>query len=922
VLRHALAICLVALVTGFISGAGALKPLKDMLTELRFSASSRSPTGGIVLVEIDAKSIAQLGAWPWPRRVHADLIRAIDRLDPSEIAMDIDFSSASNETDDSALEAALRDARSSVILAAFTQRSTSNLQDGGTIANRPLERFRERSWLASVNIEPDSDGRVRRYPFGTVIDGEIMPSVAALYGGVSSATASFLVDFSIAAHEIDRISVVDLLQGHVEPQRLKEKKIIVGASAIELRDFFQVPKHGLISGSLLQAISAETILQGRVLWETGLGTTAAGLAVMALLIFAARRFKWHIVFLGLVIAAVVVEALAFALQAWRPIALDTSAWHVAFVGFMVLTTSREIDLRRFLLSVARTEKLNALTVLDQVVSDSFDGIVVVDDEGNIQSVSRSAARILQPHNRRNWKGRPVKELAPRELTEAMRNAIAASSQGTWRGETLREICLPNIGAGERVLEYIVTPSRLRGGPRADGDALADRFIACLSFRDITDRRLAEKRLEHLAQYDTLTNLPNRNHFMERLSALLEKSGTDRGSCAVLYFDLDRFKNVNDTFGHATGDLLLQAVARRSLELLPSPHMLARFGGDEFAALWMGPATTADLEFLTKNLIEHLSDPYKINGNRLAIGVSIGIMMVGDAVRDAATIMKNADTALYRAKKAGGGSHCFYDASMDVALLARQKLEVELWDALVRQEFTVLYQPQFDLTGRRFIGVEALLRWRHPERGIVPPDEFIPVAEEIGLMESLGDWVLHQACKDAARWPRPIKLAVNVSPVQFTRGNIVRTVESALAGSGLAAQQLELEITETLFIQKDASIHAAMDKLKALGISFALDDFGTGYSSLGYLRTFPVDTIKIDRSFVTGVPDDKEALAIVQAVIALARSLGLRLIAEGLETPEQIDTLRSLGCDEGQGYGLGRPQPSEAIIRLLNETPGP
>jgi EAL domain-containing protein (putative c-di-GMP-specific phosphodiesterase class I) len=320
------------------------------------------------------------------------------------------------------------------------------------------------------------------------------------------------------------------------------------------------------------------------------------------------------------------------------------------------------------------------------------------------------------------------------------------------------------------------------------------------------------------------------------------------------------------------------------------------------------------------LIRALSEPYEISGNRLAIGASVGIATASDSERDLSGIMRNADTALYRAKKDGGGSFRFFDASMSVALQARQKLEIELRDALVRGEFEVYYQPQFDLASRDLIGVEALLRWHHPQGGFVSPAEFVPVAEEIGLMDSLGEWVLRQACAEVARWPRPVKLAVNVSPVQFTRGDIILAVDQALAMSGLPARQLELEITESLFIQENNAIRSIMDEISQRGIQFALDDFGTGYSSLSYIRKFPIAKIKIDRSFVSGIPHDQEAVAIIQAVVALASNLGLRTNAEGLETEEQTKLLRLLGCNEGQGFGLGRPQRAEDIVRILAATP--
>lgn len=914
-LRHALGIGIVALVAGLLHGAGLLKPLQDALTELRFTAAPRDPTGGIVLVEIDAKSIAAIGEWPWARRIHADLIRAIDRLEPSEIALDIDFSSRSNETDDAALEVALRDARSSVILAAFHQKATSDADETDLVANLPLSRFRDHAWLAAVNIEPDADGVIRRYPYGSAIEGRLLPSIASLYGGVPAADGSFLIDFSIAAEKMDRISVIDLLQGRVQEAQIKGRKVIVGASAIELRDIYQVPSYGLISGSLLQAISAETLMQGRPLQAPGQQVTIIGLAMLAALVVAAGRLRWSHVLLMLMGGAVALEAFAWVYQALTPIVVDTSAWHAALLGCAAVTVGREINLRRILLVLANADRANLRIILDQVVADSFDGIVVVDDVGVIQSVSRSAAQILQPGRRRNWVGSPAKELVPVEMLIAIRSAISDSRQGTWQAQAPREMYLRVEGDQERVIEYIVTPSRLqgRGGDQAD---VSERFVVCLSFRDVTERRNAEQRLEYLARYDTLTGLFGRNHFMESLRAELDSVDASGLTGAVLYLDLDRFKTINDTFGHTTGDQLLQAVAQRGLELVPPPHLLARLGGDEFAMLWRGPVRAEELDGLAGRLIEQIGDPYEINGNRLAIGASIGIAMIERGM-DAEDLMKRADAALYHAKKAGRGMHCFYEASLEVSLRARQKMETELWEALARQEFHLVYQPQFDLANGTLVGVEALLRWHHPERGVIPPAEFIPVAEDIGLMETLGEWVLLEACRETVRWPRPITVSVNISPVQFARGDLAKAVATVLASTGLPARRLVLEITESLFIQECDAVQRAMDTLRSAGVRFALDDFGTGYSSLGYLRKFSLDTIKIDRSFVCDIPNDAEAMAIIRAVIALGRSLGLRLVAEGLETPEQIDALLQAGCHEGQGYGLGRPQSAAQIAGLLS-----
>jgi EAL domain-containing protein (putative c-di-GMP-specific phosphodiesterase class I) len=295
-------------------------------------------------------------------------------------------------------------------------------------------------------------------------------------------------------------------------------------------------------------------------------------------------------------------------------------------------------------------------------------------------------------------------------------------------------------------------------------------------------------------------------------------------------------------------------------------------------------------------------------------------MIEASDRDVAAVMKNADAALDRAKREGGNASHFFSSAMDVELQRRHRLEVELWDALARGEFEAFYQPQFDLRSNTWVGVEALLRWRHPERGYVSPAEFIPVAEEIGLMEALGTFVLHAACAEVARWPGAIKLAVNVSPVQFTRGNLAEEVARALAESGLPPERLELEITESLFLEENGPLRATMDEILARGVSFALDDFGTGYSSLSYLRKFPIGKIKIDRSFVTGLPHDREAVSIIQAVVGLAGDLGIRTNAEGLETPEQIAVLSRLGCMEGQGFAYGKPQAGPDLLRALAAQP--
>jgi diguanylate cyclase (GGDEF)-like protein len=917
VLRHLAAILAVALLALAAYSLGALRPLDDRLAEFRFGQVTRAPTGDIVLVDIDAKSLAAIGTWPWPRNVHADIIDALTRLEAAEIAFDIDFSTRSTPAADLALEAALRRANGSVILAVFNQDLDGDGSSGVVHPNQPLARFAQHAWTATVNVRADRDGTVRGFPFGGIVDGVPTASMPAMLGGhVGALDGAFLIDFGIDAAAIDRISAIDLIRGDVDPARIQGRKVLVGAAAVELHDLFQVPRHGIVSGPLLQALGAESILQARTLQKSPPALSLAGLALFALGVLALRRVKWTISLALLALASVSFEAAALLVQSAWPVLLDTSLWHAAALGFAISALFREIGFRRILLAISSTETRNTRKILAQVVADNLAGVVVANEDGRIHAASRSAAELLQPDSC-DLAGRSCAEALPPVLAGALAEAIRAFRLGRWDDKGPQELVYDSAAGEPRILEYAVRPSRLSGGISRGGKTLADSFIASLTFVDVTERRKAEARLAYLARFDTLTGLSNRNQFCEVLAGLLERRQAGAQGGAVLFFDLDRFKNVNDTLGHKYGDLLLRAVAQRVQALIGPGDLASRFGGDEYAVIRRGDGRDSAVNFAGE-LIRKIGEPYQIEGHRLIIGVSIGIAYIQGADTDPMQVMKNADTALYRAKASGGNAYRIYATEMDARLKARQALEVDLWDAFERNQFEVHYQPQVDLASEAVIGVEALVRWRHPTRGFVSPAEFVPVAEAVGLIEPLGAFVLKEACAVVARWPKPIKVAVNVSPLQFTRGDLVATVRSALAASGLSPKQLDLEITESLFIHENRVIRDTMDALRAMGISFSIDDFGTGYSSLSYIRKFPVQKLKIDQSFVAGLPFDKESLAIVGAVAALAQSLGIRVNAEGVETPEQAALLRLLGCGEGQGYLYGRPVSAAEIVRMLEE----
>jgi diguanylate cyclase (GGDEF)-like protein len=425
--------------------------------------------------------------------------------------------------------------------------------------------------------------------------------------------------------------------------------------------------------------------------------------------------------------------------------------------------------------------------------------------------------------------------------------------------------------------------------------------------DITDRQRSEMRIAHMAHYDALTDLPNRVLFKEKMEEALAGLKHADDGFALFIFDLDLFKAVNDSLGHPIGDALLQAIAVRLRGCTDHRHTIGRLGGDEFAIIQtMDGDQKRGAIGLAETLLQTICAPYEIDGHPIVIGISIGMALAPNNGDDASQLLKNADLALYRAKSGGRNGYRFFEPEMDRAAHLQHALEIDLRNALSRDEFDVHYQLIIDIASQQPCGAEALVRWRHPQLGLLSPDRFIPIAENIGLIVPLGEWILRRACMEAAKWPTTIKLAVNLSPVQFGSPRLVDAVSESLARSGLAPERLELEITESVLLQKDAGNLFMLERLSALGVGIVLDDFGTGYSSLGYLRMYKFSKIKIDKSFVAELPRRDDCAAIVCAVTGLARSLGIGTTAEGVETWEQFELLRAAGCNQAQGFLFSRP----------------
>jgi diguanylate cyclase (GGDEF)-like protein len=427
--------------------------------------------------------------------------------------------------------------------------------------------------------------------------------------------------------------------------------------------------------------------------------------------------------------------------------------------------------------------------------------------------------------------------------------------------------------------------------------------------DITERRRAEAEIVHLARHDALTGLANRSEFNAKLEEASRRLKRNGGTITVMMVDLDKFKAVNDTLGHPAGDELLVEVGRRLQSTVRETDVLARLGGDEFAIIQEGGSGQREgATALARRIISAIAEPFDLNGHQSGVGVSIGIALAPEHGTESEALLKAADLALYDAKANGRNDFRIFQCEMLEVAHAQKSAENELRTAIARDEFELHYQPVVDIKTELLCGVEALVRWRHPIRGLIAPDQFIPLAESTGLIVQLGEWVVRQACKDAALWPAHVKVAVNISAVQFKKGNLFEVILRALLETGLGPERLELEITETALLENQEAHLVTIRQLKNLGVSIALDDFGTGYSSVNYLTNFPFDKIKIDKSFTQGVLNRRDCKAVVASTLALAKGLGTVTTAEGIETEEQLRYMRQAGVDLAQGYLFGRPLP--------------
>jgi diguanylate cyclase (GGDEF)-like protein/PAS domain S-box-containing protein len=899
----------VALAIVLLSGMhGALR---NALVDLRFTWEPRQASGDIVVVAIDAPSIDKIGVWPWPRRLHADLLRRLESAGVRDVVFDVDFSTPSDPASDLAFVDALERVGGSVVLPSFKQPGADGANGTAIHINRPLRKFADHSWSAVVNVTVEPDGLIRRYPFGETFDGQFLPSMGALLAGQYAEHRSpFLIDFSIRAASIPRVSYIDVLRGDAATlEKLRDKKVVVGGTALELGDRFSVPNGQVVSGPLLQTLAAESILQNRTLHFTSDVVTLIGLCTIALIMMLSwRHFAAGRRVTILIAMAAAVELSAILVQARLPFILDTSLFHTAIAVYMAAIALDEIDFRDLLGKVAENR-------FQRIAMSLGDGLACT-DQNHLITVWNPGAVAIFGYEPSEMIGRPFDTIC------ANREDLAAAS-------ICEDVRIRSQLPGGLVMEF---EGRRKSGEVFPVEACfsgwqgADGYQYGAILRDISIRKREAERIRYLAEYDPLTGLANRNTLHDGLAAMISAAEGQRDEVALLVIGIDGFQQINDMLGHACGDLVLRAVTERLKVEAGSASLIARLSGDEFAVAVTCGGSSETVAQLSERIALGFNSPLLAGTRQHRIRVSIGAAVYPADARTADELLANSHLAFCRAKATRRGSYVMFENAIRQEIEARLTLEVELARAVDQNEFELFYQPQVRLTDGGLTGAEALIRWRHPSRGLVSPAEFIPVVNTSSISDQIAGWVMATACRQARMWEQAghsVRVSVNLSPSQFQSGDLAISVAETLKITRLTPSLLELEVTEDVLLLDEERVLDIFQRIQNLGVRIVFDDFGTGYASLSYLKKFPLDGLKIDRSFVLELLADSDDAAIVGSTVNLSRQLGLSVIAEGIENRATADLLVSMGCEEGQGYFFGRPMPAQSFETqfLIAREPG-
>lgn len=898
------AIVLCAVVSFFVHKYELFEIVDNMLLDLRMTAVERHPSGDIVLLAIDSDTIDQVGEWPWPRSIYADILDKVDRLGVRGVAFDIDFSTPSNPEGDRALAEAMARSTTPVVLAAFFQDKNADPNKDGIKYNKPIAELAEHAWLAGVNVLTDEIGLVRAVPKWTSIDDENVPSMAVMLSGKNSVSESgtIQIDFSIDPGRIPRYSLTDLFNDELTDE-LRDKTVIVGATAAELRDTLAVPAHKVLSGPLIHILAAETFLQNRSIlglpYSVGVVLSLLGIAFLSLLVLNYSYFSRGISFyLCLPLILLPVEGLALALFVFESVNLRTVGIHFTIIIFYSYCFLSLMNIKTVNLIKNYFESRKLMALINNVISNNRDAIIIANGAGVIKFANNRAKELFSFKTEEN---QVISDVLPNKITQFFHeNHVQLIDKIHTESHIKTEIEYTNRSGSEYYFELAITILKVSV---EDDISIEKDLFWCFTIRDLTQDRLKQKQIEHLAHFDRVTDVANRNYFVREIhernwhlaffsSTIIVVHFSNMTSLAQLY----GVKFKNDILKEATDRIVStfdQSIAGRIQDdaiAFVTPHQSAR--------------KISDYERQLSLLFER---PIAIGGHQVKVDVRVGAVASWQGFDSGEEYVQAAETVLNEMRENISAGLTLYEITKSIKTHKRLMLEQYLRSALKNDEIKLLFQKQVDLTTRATVGAEALVRWKHKEFGLISPTEFIPIAERNGFINDIGKHVLEKACIEATSWPGNTVISVNVSPIQFNNRDFCDDLRHALAASGLEAERLCLEITETEFLERNKSAIDILHEIKALGVKIAIDDFGTGFSSFEYISRLPIDKIKVDKYFLDEKTISDRNTSVIKSIITLAKGLELEVICEGIEYEEQALLLSSIGCDCGQGYFFGRPE---------------
>lgn len=907
-----------------------------LIYDWNLAAWSRAPADNIVIVAIDEQSLRELGRWPWSRRLHAQLIRKLGAAGAKGIVLDIVFAEpdASDPAADAELAVALADS-GRVVLPVLGEQ---NRAGGQLVETLPVPALAKAvAGIGHIDVELDSDGIARGVYLKAGLGSPYWPTLAlallettdpatrrALHGQRAAETGlspyvwrrdyRVLIPFAGPPGHFRHFSYSEVLKDAVNPASFRDKYVLVGATASGMDDALPTPVSGSarpmsgveFNANVLDALQRDlTIRPLAPAWSLLL---TAVLVLLPLVLYAVFPPCWTLPLAVLALLPTLAGSFALLHGAciWFP---PAAALLVQCLSYPLWSWKRLLQSIRSLFEEEERAQVTLHSIGDAVITADAKGIVQY-----LNPVAESMLGGSAVAMRRQPLGAIFQVADDRDRYSPVDLVALCLEQSQ-----LIKLPEPTILVNSAGREYAI---RASAAPMHDQRGRVSGVVIVLG--DITETRRLTERMAYQATHDALTDLPNLNLLRDRLKQAIARTQRTGQSLALLFVDLDHFKKINEGLGHTAGDVLLRVVATRLAGCGRQEDTVVRLGSDEFVCMLEGVHQEGRVADFARKILKVLESPFRIEDHECFVTASIGISLFPKDGEDAETLLKNADTAMHRAKEKGRDNFQFYAHDMHVRTLDRLMMEQDLRHALERQELELFYQPQMDLRERRIIGVEALLRWRHPERGWIAPMDFVPLAEESGLIEMIGEWVLWTACQQAKAWQREglpvLKMAVNMSPRQFLQPGLVDMVARILREIDLEPRHLDLEITESLLMKDVESGIATMHALKAIGVRLSIDDFGIGYSSLNYLKRFPIDQLKIDKSFLHEIETSRDDLAITLAMIAMAHSMGLTVIAEGVENETQMAFLRANHCDEIQGYHLSCPVPAHEIAALLHRKP--